>query len=200
MIKIQDIRHRTPKRSTTRNVSSIKTIVRHHSGTNNGDFDSFWNNRWKGLGWQTGGYAEIILRDGTVQLCYDPNMVTNGVLDHNSYTYHICVVGNGSFTEAQEKAFEERCKLAMSRFNITVENVKGHGEITPTECPGINMNMVRNRLKEVKYVQANVKYDGKSVNGIIIDNRTYVQVRDLAELLKLKVEWEQKTKTVTLRG
>src|SRR5690625_3462167 len=104
MAKILDIRKETPKRSTRRKVNTIRKIVRHHSATTSGDFWAFWNGRWKGLGWQTGGYHEIILPDGTVQLCYDADMVVNGVGNHNSYTYHICLVGNGSFTEAQEQA------------------------------------------------------------------------------------------------
>ncbi|MFC4409445.1 N-acetylmuramoyl-L-alanine amidase [Chungangia koreensis] len=93
------------------------------------------------------------------QLCYDPEEITNGVGNHNSYTYHICVVGNGSFTAAQEEAFEERCKLAMKRLNIPVERVLGHKEFkgASTSCPGIDMNLVRNRLKkslnEVKTAQ-----------------------------------------------
>ncbi len=46
---------------------------------------------------------------------------------------------------------------------------------------------------------ANVKYNGKSVKGFVEDGRTYVQVRDLAELVGLKVGWDQASKTVTLR-
>jgi len=163
MTVIQDLRSQTPKRSTTRSLSSVKRIARHHSATTSGDFWSFWNNRWKGLGWLTGGYHEIILRDGTVQVCYEPNMVTNGVGNHNSDTYHICVVGNGSFTEAQEKAFEERCRLAMQRFNIPVELVLGHKEFrgAATACPGISMDTVRYRLKKKNVVAAKKVEDDK---------------------------------------
>lgn len=149
MTNILDIRSQTPKRATKRNVSAITTIVRHHSATAQGDFWSFWNNRWKGLGWQTGGYAEIILRDGSVQLCYDPDMVTNGAANANGYSYHICLVGNGSFTATQERVWEERAAFNMARFNVAVNQVKGHGELPgqSTACPGLNMNAVRERLR-----------------------------------------------------
>lgn len=146
MAKIQDIRHLTPKRNTTRPEANIIVIVRHHSASSSGDFWTFWHNTWKKLGWAVGGYHEIILRDGTVQLCYDPDMITNGVAGHNSRAYHICVVGNGSFTSEQEKAFDERAKAAMARFNLPVTAVKGHGELAPSACPGIDMNFVRQRL------------------------------------------------------
>lgn len=143
-----DIRHKTPRTNGTRKESSIKKIARHHSATTSGSWETFWPHWNKVRGWGTGGYHEIILRNGDVQLCYDPEEITNGVKNHNSTTYHICVVGNGSFTEAQEKAFDERCKLAMKRFRLFAEDVLGHNEFsgTSTSCPGIDMNMVRTRL------------------------------------------------------
>lgn len=147
MTKIQDIRNRTKRSNGTRSLSQIKYIVRHHSATPDGNFDTFWRH-WNGTnGWGTGGYHEIILRDGTVQLCYNPNEITNGVAGMNTQCYHICLVGNGSFTAAQEKAWDERVKYNMNRLGISVNNVKGHGELRSTSCPGINMNTVRARLK-----------------------------------------------------
>lgn len=152
MVKIQDIRNKVAPSKTTRKISQITKIARHHSATTSGDYFAFWNNRWKGLGWTKGGYAEIILSDGSVQLCYDPIYPTNGIGNHNTNTYHICVVGNGAFTAAQERAFEVRCLLAMQNFGLGVEDVLGHNEFkgTATSCPGINMDSVRKRLKDLK--------------------------------------------------
>lgn len=148
MTKIQDIRSRTPFGNPTRNLSQIKYIVRHHSATTDGNFDSFIKH-WQGSrGWITGGYHEIILRDGTVQLCYNPEQVTNGVANMNTVCYHICLVGNGSFTAAQEKAWDERVSYNMDRLGIDVNNVKGHGELQKTTCPGINMDTVRQRIRK----------------------------------------------------
>lgn len=66
MAKIQDIRNRTQRTNGTRKLSQVKNIARHHSATTSGDFDAFWRH-WHGTkGWGTGGYHEIILRDGTV--------------------------------------------------------------------------------------------------------------------------------------
>lgn len=151
MVKIQDIRQKVALSKTKRNINQIKKVARHHSATTSGDYFAFWNNRWKGLGWTKGGYHEIILPDGTVQLCYDPIYPTNGIGNHNANTYHICVVGNGAFTAAQERAFEERCLLAIQNFRLSVDDVLGHNEFkgTATSCPGINMDSVRKRLKEL---------------------------------------------------
>lgn len=133
-----------------RSVAGITKIARHHSATATGDVWSF-QNHWRGmLGWGTGGYHEIILRDGSVQLIYRDNVTTNGVGNHNSKTYHICVVGNGSFTAAQEKAFDERARAAMQRFNLKAADVLGHNEFSghvSNSCPGINMKTVRDRLQ-----------------------------------------------------
>lgn len=151
MALIRDIRKQTQRTNGTRLLSQIKYIARHHSASTDGDFFTFWK-YWNGSkGWGTGGYHEIILRDGSVQLCYDPQEITNGVGGHNSYTYHICVVGNGSFTAAQEKAFKERCLYNMDRLNVPVSHVLGHREFSgaSTACPGINMNTVRKNLRFV---------------------------------------------------
>lgn len=129
--------------------SKVTKIARHHSATKSGDVYTF-ERYWKGTrGWNTGGYHEIILRNGDVQLCYDYNVVSNGVYGHNQTAYHICVVGNGSFTDEQEKAFEERAKYAIKRFGLSVNDVLGHNEFSGqnTACPGINMNKVRDRLR-----------------------------------------------------
>jgi uncharacterized protein YgiM (DUF1202 family) len=132
-----------------RSVAGITKIARHHSATATGDVWAF-QNHWRGtLGWGTGGYHEIILRDGSVQLIYRDNVTTNGVGNHNSKTYHICVVGNGSFTAEQEKAFDERARAAMQRFNLKPADVLGHNEFSghgSNTCPGVNMATVRSRL------------------------------------------------------
>lgn len=154
MTTIQDLRGDSRILGPTnakRNVSQVRNIARHHSATTSGDVWAF-QNHWRGsLGWGTGGYHEIILRDGTVQLCYRDNDVTNGVGNHNTVTYHICLVGNGSFTEAQERAFDVRARDAMRRFGLTSANVLGHNEFSghgSNQCPGVNMSIVRRRLAD----------------------------------------------------
>lgn len=148
MSKIQDLRGITPRTNGTRSLSQVKNVARHHSGTDTGDWFTFWPFWRDQRGWGTGGYSEIILRDGTTQLCYDPHEITNGVAGHNTSVYNICLVGNGSFTAAQEKAWHERCHLALKRFNLPISAVKGHNEFSGanTACPGINMNTVRSAL------------------------------------------------------
>ncbi|MFC4712217.1 N-acetylmuramoyl-L-alanine amidase [Planococcus dechangensis] len=146
--KIQDLRSITPRSNGTRTRAQVKNIARHHSGGNTGSWSTFWPFWRDSRGWGTGGYHEIILRDGTRQICYDDHEITNGVAGQNTGIYHICLVGNGNFTAAQEAAWDESCRDAMRRFKLPVSAVRGHNEFpgTNTQCPGINMNLVRSRL------------------------------------------------------
>lgn len=148
MVNIKDLRSITPRTNGTRKLSAIKNIARHHSASTNGGWDIFWPYWNKSKGWGTGGYHEIILRDGTVELCYDPEEITNGVGGQNSYIYNICLVGNGTFTDAQEKTFYERARYWTARLGLSAKDVKGHNEFPgqSTNCPGVDMNKVRGRL------------------------------------------------------
>ena len=78
MVKIIDIRKKTPRTNGTRPESWIKNIARHHSGSETGSWETFWPYWRDHHGWGTGGYHEIILRGGSVQVCYDPTENTNG--------------------------------------------------------------------------------------------------------------------------
>ena len=156
MSKIIDLRKETPKRSTKRKVSDIKNIGVHWSATSAGNFWAFWNNTWSRNGWQTGGYAEIILSDADnndVELCYDYDMVTNGVGGQNSYIYNICIVANKTFSANQKRVAFERIHKAMKDLNLAVKDVLGHNEFPGqnTQCPGQNMSQFRKELEA--YIQ-----------------------------------------------
>src|SRR5690625_706929 len=169
MSKVVDLRGKTMGGADKR--KNVRKIARHHSATDSGDvftFEKHWKNT---LGWRTGGYHEVILRDGTVQLCYDSNVVTNGVFGHNQTTYHICLVGNGDFTDAQEKAFDERAKKAVQKFGLSVNDILGHQEFhgASTDCPGIDMDKVRERLRKDSGRPSKPKKKPKKAKGIIAD-------------------------------
>ncbi|MEK5431448.1 hypothetical protein MKY88_11295 [Lysinibacillus sp. FSL R7-0073] len=59
---------------------------------------------------------------------------------------------------------------------------------------------IKNGLEEVKEAQeAKVMLnDAKTIPAVIIDGRTHVQVRDLAELLGLKLVYNNESKTTKL--
>ena len=143
----------------TRNTNQIGRIGIHHSATDVGS-QRIFENHWRNVGWRNGGYHEIILLNGDVEICYAPTVVTNGVGDHNADSYHICVVGNfrisGNAPSARQmQALIERIRVNMNRFSIPIERVLGHNEFPNTSrfnhrsniCPGQNMNNLRNQLR-----------------------------------------------------
>src|SRR5690625_3325580 len=95
MAKVIDRRKRAMGGYSKRSVSQIEHIAVHYSATQAGNSDAF-ERYWKNSrGWQTGGYHEVILLNGDVELNYDPTVISNGVLNYNTSTYNMCYVGDG---------------------------------------------------------------------------------------------------------
>lgn len=134
-----------------RNWSQITGISRHHSATTSGDAFAFANYHVGTLGWPSCGYHFVITRDGTIQWANSINRVSYHTGRHNTPLIGICVVGNGSFTQAQERSFFDLVVAlrATEGINVSIANIKGHREYSghsTNACPGINMNTVRNAV------------------------------------------------------
>jgi len=143
-----------------RNQNAIRRICIHHSVTpathTTANFENWWRNPASRMGTPpVGGYHEVILADGDMELNFNPTQVIHGVANQNGDSYHICVVGsfrvNGSQpTAAQMNSLIKRLRFNMDRFNIPVERVLGHNEFPGhrnNTCPGQNMNNIRNQLR-----------------------------------------------------
>jgi len=176
----------------TRAKNQIRNIGIHHTATSTGS-QTIFENHWRSLRWRVGGYHEIILRNGDIEICYVPTTVVNGVGGHNTHAYHIGVVGNSSFTPEQERALRERIRFNMNRFQIPVERILGHNEFANTPgfnhrantCPGRNMNLLRNDLRlpsvansqqppESNSPQTHIVSAGETLSGIAQRYRTTV--------------------------
>jgi|SRR5699024_4234778 len=141
MVKVIDRRNKSMGGGSKRDVSRIKNIAIHYSATKEGStsaFERFWKND---RGWVTGGYHEVVLLNGDVELNYDPGVISNGVKNHNTATYNICYVGAGQPNAKQRKALVERIAYNKKRFNVADANVKGHREFSgaSTSCPAVNV-------------------------------------------------------------
>lgn len=141
MAKVIDRRKVSMGGHSKRSINQIKNIAVHYSATASGSTRAF-ENFWKGKGWQTGGYHEVVLLNGDVELNYDPTVISNGVKGHNTSTYNICYVGNGQPTAAQLKTLRKRVKRAKSAYKISNKNIKGHREFNgaSTSCPKVNVS------------------------------------------------------------
>lgn len=145
MSKVIDRRKLAMGGYSKRSISQIKNVAVHYSATSSGNTASF-ERHWKSKGWQTGGYHEVVLLNGDVELNYDPTVISNGVGGMNTHMYNICYVGNSKPNEAQLKTLIERVKHNMDRFNLKTSDIKGHKELKATNCPQLNMNEFRNTL------------------------------------------------------
>ncbi len=148
MVKIIDRRSKSMGGNGKRAVSRITNIAVHYSATSSGNTDSF-ERFWKGNhGWNTGGYHEVVLTNGDVELNYNADTISNGVGGQNTRMYNICYVGDGAPNAAQLKTLIERVNYNRNRFGLAASAVKGHREFSgqSTSCPGLNMDDFRKQL------------------------------------------------------
>jgi len=126
MAKIIDRRKQAMGGGSKRKLSQIKNLAVHYSATKEGSTAAF-ERYWKGThGWNTGGYHEVILTNGDVELNYNADVISNGVGGQNTRMYNICYVGDGKPNDKQLQSLKERVNYNRNRFNISVSNVKGH--------------------------------------------------------------------------
>ena len=138
-----------------RPLKQITKAARHHTAGGQNQtmeiIEDWWEN---GNKWDNGGYHVVINGHGTVFINYDWDHTTWGVGYHNDYTVHVSLMGNGSFTAAQEKSYDwVMAKIFKELPQIKPSDVLGHNEFsghTTNSCPGINMASVRSRLSKLK--------------------------------------------------
>lgn len=181
----------------TRTVASIRRCGIHHSATGSGNTSAF-ENTWRnqvGMGAPNavGGYHEVILLNGDVEINYLPTQVSYGVGGQNADTYNICVVGNFTLTsmpEVQRRVLLERIRFNVNRFpNLTFDRVLGHNEFPnqATACPAINMTNIRRDARQVPTTStpaSNAKTHtvkrGETLSGIAKQYNTTVKaIQDL---------------------
>jgi len=136
---------------STRNLNEITQIVIHHTASATSLTRLDIEVGWRGLGWWNGGYHEMIRADGTVEVCYNADVVTNGAYGQNRFSYHISLVGDFRVsgvqpTTAQMNALTRRVRHWQTRLGVATNHVVGHSERVPTICPGMNINDFRSRL------------------------------------------------------
>jgi hypothetical protein len=92
-------------------------------------------------------------RNGVVYVCNDLEAFTYGVASNNSYTVHICVSGNYAGLDTLEDRDRNALYAAILMVKSLVPSIttiKGHREITPTACPGFDVNQVRNDIAAIE--------------------------------------------------
>jgi hypothetical protein len=157
------------------------------------NFENWWRNLGSGMGNPpVGGYHEVILANGDVEINYNPTQISHGVASQNDDSYHICVVGDFRVNGAQPNANQMRTLLDRIRFNVnrftnvTFDRVLGHNEFPGNAsniCPGMRMSDIRGQAREVTpatNATTHTVRSGETLSGIALQHRTTV-----AELTRL---------------
>lgn len=134
-----------------RSKSAIKNIVWHYTATVRSESGAVaikkHEDYWRGThGWEIGGYAYYISRDGTIYWNYDLEVVTYGAGVVNPTTMHIsCEASSASnYTAAQIKSREALTLWLLSDplKHLNGNSMKGHKEFMSTSCPGYTIEQL----------------------------------------------------------
>ena len=132
---------------------TIKRIVVHYTGAAASQTVAsvlrYWGQahpNWKG----TPGYHVIIDAAGTATRLQPDEKITYGAAGFNATALHVCFIGDGVFTPAQEATLEKRVRywkglhpaaVVLGHRDLSPDR-NGDGKITPDEwvkaCPGFD--------------------------------------------------------------
>jgi len=89
------------------------------------------------------------IRNGKIYICNDILPIKWAVGNNNDYTVHICVSGDyanyDGLTDTDRNAL--LAAFAMYKAQMPVyKAIKGHKELNPSQCPGIDMNRLRSDI------------------------------------------------------
>jgi hypothetical protein len=133
-------------------------IIVHHSDTTTGGAAAF-DKMHRAKGWDELGYDFVIgngsdTADGQIEI--GPRWTKQKIGAHaktsdnrfNEYGIGICMVGNFMVerpTPAQLRSLDKLIAYLMITYHITPDNILGHGDTKPTDCPGkyVNLPMIR---------------------------------------------------------
>jgi len=134
----------------------INQIIIHCSDSSFGNVEIIRDWHVKGNGWDDIGYHYVITngcdhknafshdRDGAVELGRPIDVKGSHCYGHNSDSIGVCLIGIKDFTNQQYESLKKLCVDLMARFNIPLENIKGHCEYNSKKtCPNINPDFIR---------------------------------------------------------
>ncbi len=114
-------------------------IVLHHAA-GNGDVEQIHDYHRNVRGWSGIGYHFYVRKDGSVWEGRPIDTVGAHTLNYNSFSIAVCFEGNFEneyMSDAQKSAGAELVSYIREQYP-TVTQIKGHGELKNTACPGVN--------------------------------------------------------------
>lgn len=126
---------------------NIDKIVIHCSDSPQGrgdDVDTI--RRWhKERGWSDIGYHYVIIEDGEIQVGRDLERSGAHAKGHNTGSIGICLIGRDSFTEEQFISLAGLVLGMMEQFDIELDNVLGHYQVSSKTCPNFDIEWFKNK-------------------------------------------------------
>jgi N-acetyl-anhydromuramyl-L-alanine amidase AmpD len=167
-------------------------------------FEDVHNYHRDGRGWAGIGYNYWIGFDGKIYEGRGLNIGAHAGAKWNPISLGIGYQGDFS----KQKMTDEQLKSGIllnyqlaKKYGLTINDIVGHKDVSATDCPGNHFRM--KELREGVAKRLNNKptliLNNKAIDLEIIDGRTYAPVREILETLGFKVNWDAKTKTVTVK-
>lgn len=143
------------------------------------------------------------------------NKIRSGNYTPNYYLVGIemCVNSDGNWDQTYKNTVE-LVKYLMDKYDLGIDKVYRHYDITGKECPKMMIeekawNDFKNEVLKDSQNNApkdpnkvKIVVDGKYIDTepIINNNTTYVPIRVIANALKASVDWDAATKTVIVKS
>lgn len=181
-----------------RTLNQVTHIVVHHTASaRTATTRTFEQGVWRSNGWDRGGYHEVVLANGDVEINYNDRRIVWGARNQNTHTWHIALVGQhgagvNNITAVQLRSLERRISEACRRLAITNMNRLVVHNALPgqaTACTAVNMGHIRSGVGQLLRAAANQVTNngathtvraGETLSGIANRHRTTV-----AELVRL---------------
>lgn len=134
----------------------------------------------------------------------------NGQGNRKGIGIEICYSKSGGprFIQAEKNAAEFIAK-GLKEKGWGIDRVKKHQDFSGKYCPHRTLDMgwqrfltmIQVELDNLNNDKVKVRFMGRDLllDGTFKDDKNYVGIRDIVELLGYKVEWEQSTKTVVIK-
>lgn len=128
---------------------------------------------------------DVWIRNGIIYICNDLLPIKWALGNNNSYTVHICVSGAYHKEGGDALTDEDRdamlaayamYKAAMPAFL----NVKGHGELNPSKCPGYDMKRVKSDIGELNLAMSVTNTPNDRMSKIYALRTKFTDISDKA--------------------
>lgn len=132
-----------------------------------------------------------------------------GITNSNSLGIEICVNKGANYSKAVQDTIKLTAYL-MQLHNIPIEKVIRHHDASKKNCPASMMknnwepwrafkSALERESSKTPGIKVNIKGKVYVMEGVFQNDKNYVGIRELAETLGHKVDWDQANKVVIIK-